>query len=139
MRRDFLHFYLLADNGTDAVLSCVQVNDDPSASDASQDGGRFLSVLPQRRSSNRLRPLVPPKRPGRTERRPTLYPLRPPDTHQLIYRYLSINSWWNLMMLPTHSVPGARNVVRKCSVPSFCPKPEPGTTHTPVLSSRRMQ
>jgi len=54
-------------------------------------------------------------------------------------RYSLIKSLWNLTMLPTHSVPGARKVVRKCRVPSFWPKPEPGTTHTPVASSRRMQ
>ena len=30
---------------------------------------------------------------------------------------------------------GGRNVVRKCHVPSFCPKPEPGTITIPVSSS----
>lgn len=54
------------------------------------------------------------------------------------YLYLFMNSSWNLTMEPTHSVPGARKVVRKCSEPSFWPKPLPGTTHTPVASSRRM-
>ena len=34
---------------------------------------------------------------------------------------------------------GGRNVVRKCSVPGICPKPEPGTTHIPVSSSNAMQ
>lgn len=52
-----------------------------------------------------------------------------------LHRYLSINSLWNLVILPTHSVPGAKNVVRKCKVPSFCPKPAPGTMQIPVASS----
>jgi hypothetical protein len=56
-----------------------------------------------------------------------------------IYLNSSINSLWNLTILPVHSVPGARKVVRKCSVPSFWPKPDPGTTHTPVASSKRKQ
>lgn len=55
-----------------------------------------------------------------------------------LYRYLSMNSSWNFTIDPTHSVPGARNVVRKCKVPSFCPNPLPATTHTPVASSNRM-
>lgn len=55
------------------------------------------------------------------------------------HRNSSMNSWWNFLMLPIHSVPGARKVVRKCRLPSLWPKPEPGTTQTPVASSRRMQ
>lgn len=58
-----------------------------------------------------------------------------PGTH----RYSSIKSLWNFVIRPTHSVPGARKVVRKCKVPSFCPNPEPGTIHMPVFSSNRMQ
>ena len=34
---------------------------------------------------------------------------------------------------------GGRMVVRKCAVPGICPKPVPGTTQTPVRSSRSMQ
>ena len=32
-----------------------------------------------------------------------------------------------------------RKVVRKCHVPSSCPKPEPGTTQIPVASSSSRQ
>ena len=60
-----------------------------------------------------------------------------PATPTQIYLYLSMNSLWNLTMLPTHSVPGAKKVVRKCRVPSRWPNPEPGTTQMPVASSRR--
>lgn len=52
-----------------------------------------------------------------------------------VYRYLFMKSSWNLTIDPTHSVPGARNVVLKCSVPSFWPKPLPATRQTPVASS----
>lgn len=58
--------------------------------------------------------------------------------HVVVYRYLFKNSSWNFTIDPTHSVPGARNVVRKCKVPSFCPNPLPATTHTPVASSNLM-
>jgi hypothetical protein len=50
-----------------------------------------------------------------------------------------INSSWNFTSRSVHSVPGAKNVVLKCSVPSFCPNPLPATTHTPVASSMRKQ
>ena len=59
--------------------------------------------------------------------------------HEKVQRNSSMNSLWNFSILPTHSVPGARNVVLKWRVPSFCPNPLPGTMHTPVASSRRMQ
>ena len=63
-------------------------------------------------------------------------PLHLPPPHP---RNSSINPSWNARILPTHSVPGAKNVVRKCNVPSLCPKPDPGTTQTPVASRRRKQ
>lgn len=52
-------------------------------------------------------------------------------------RNSSINSAWNFVMRCAKS-PGARKVVLKCSVPGFCPNPEPGTTQMPVFSSNRM-
>lgn len=45
--------------------------------------------------------------------------LRPSPMRMTIYLYLFMKSSWNLTIDPTHSVPGARNVVRKCRVPSF--------------------
>ena len=55
-----------------------------------------------------------------------------------LYAYLPMKSAWKAVIRSTTSVisdSGGRKVVRKCHVPSFCPKPLPGTTTIPVASS----
>ena len=52
--------------------------------------------------------------------------------------YCCMNAAWKALMRAmtvSMSLSGGRNVVRKCHVSFFCPKPEPGTTTIPVASS----
>eukprot|EP01139_Manchomonas_bermudensis_P001270 Amastigsp_a1627_136.p3 type:complete len:106 gc:universal Amastigsp_a1627_136:1586-1269(-) len=51
------------------------------------------------------------------------------------------SAWKAAMRSTTDSIfdSGGRNVVRKCHVPSAWPKPEPGTTQTPVFSRSSRQ
>ena len=61
------------------------------------------------------------------------------DRCNLNYACLARNSPWNFAIRsPTRSIwsSGGRKVVRKCHVPAFWPKPEPGTTTMPVFSRR---
>lgn len=90
-------------------------------------------------SSNRQTPSLVPDKKLHTRSKTRSSPKFSFPFKQKAQRYSSINSLWNFSILPTHSVPGAKNVVRKCSVPSFCPNPLPGTIQTPVASSKRMQ
>lgn len=67
--------------------------------------------------------------------------LHPAPSHadESVYENSFMKPAWKSVIRPTHSVPGARKVVRKCRVPSFWPKPLPGTMQMPVASSRRRQ
>ena len=56
---------------------------------------------------------------------------------RLSHEYFAMNPLWNSpirVITPSISFSGGRKVVRKCHVPCFWPKPEPGTTTIPVAS-----